>query len=585
MKIYSIPTLIIASICLTIAISDSLAWSRRDKKKSDIAFILICLSGVSFCLFCSGEYNIDFPLQSVFWLRGEVIASTVAGFALTWFIAEKTGLIKPRYIVICLIWTVLAFLSQVFDLGELTWVTSRPFVLSVDMPLGLGFVYKEVERGIVLIAIDFVGFLLLLYLLCIVVKFRRSGNRKEAWVLFAALGFIISAEVIDFLIGIGVFRFIFLMEYAWLATILCVGLRRSNDFIEAAITREALHRTDRELKDSQATLTTIIDSTADMIWSVDVDSHSLLTFNRSFRNYFARYRGIAVAIGMGPEELLSSEEEIGQWNELYRRGIGEGSFSIELGIPESSRIFLLSINLLQRDGRAFGLSVFGQDITERKRAEEQISRSLSEKEILLREIYHRTKNNMSVIISLLRLQSNAIGDARLKEAFMVSIDRILSMSMVHDKLYMTSDLAHIDLRDYIRDLTKRLLNSYSLPGNRPSLVLEMDGLHVMLDTAINCGLIVNELVSNSIKYAFPEGRAGEIKIQLNRGDEGRICLTVSDNGVGMPPGFDLKRDGQLGLRLISSLAHGKLRTRPEFGTDRGFSCRLIFTESDAANAE
>ena len=192
---------------------------------------------------------------------------------------------------------------------------------------------------------------------------------------------------------------------------------------------------------------------------------------------------------------------------------------------------------------------------------------------------------MSVIISLLRLQSNAIGDARLKEAFMVSIDRILSMSMVHDKLYMTSDLAHIDLRDYIRDLAKRLLNSYSLPGHRPGLVLEMESVHVTLDTAINCGLIVNELVSNSIKYAFPEGRAGEIRIRLSRDAEGRIRLAVSDDGIGLPPGFDIARDGQLGLRLIGSLAHGKLRTEPGFDRERGFACRLAFRESDVADAE
>jgi two-component sensor histidine kinase/PAS domain-containing protein len=565
---------------MTIAISDSLAWTRRKEKKSGLAFILICLGGVSFCLACSGEYNVDFPIQSVFWLKGEVIASTISGFALLWFIAEETQLIKPRYIVLCLIWAILASLSQVLDLGELTWVTSRPFVLHVDLPFGVDFIYKEVERGIVLVAIDFAGFFFLVYLLCIVVKFRRLGNRKESSVLFFALGFIISAEIIDFLIGIGLFRFVFLMEYAWLATILVVGLRRSNDFIEAALTRKALQKTDEDLKDSQATLSIIIDSTADLIWSVDSGSYSLLSFNRSFRNHFLECHGIAVAAGMHLDELYSSEEAIRHWREIYQRGIEEGGYSIEWSMPEDSRMFLLSINRLGRDGRVFGLSVFGQDITERKKAEKQISSSLLEKEILLREIYHRTKNNMSVIISLLRLQANEIGDDRLREAFAVSIDRILSISLVHDQLYKSGDLSYIDLGSYIKDLTDRLVAGYTLPDNRPSLVLEMDSPRVMLDAAINCGLIVNELVTNALRYAFPEGKMGEIKIRLNRDEEKRIYLTVSDNGIGPAPGFDIKRDGRLGLRLIDSLAHGKLQAQMEFNTDRGFSCALVFADEE-----
>jgi len=578
LKTYSIPTLIIASICLTIAISDSLAWTRRKEKKSGLAFVLICLGGVSFCLACSGEYNVDFPIQSVFWLKGEVIASTISGFALLWFVAEETRLVKPRYIILCLIWVVLSSLSQIMDLGELTWVTSRPFVLRVDLPFGLDFVYKEVERGIVLVAIDFTGFFFLVYLFFIVVKFRRLGNRRESLVLLSAVGFIILAEVIDFFVGIGLFHFVFLMEYAWLAMILLVGLRRSNDFIEAALTRKALQETELELKDSQATLSTIIDSTADLIWSVDSDFYSLLAFNRSFRNHFLDYSGITVAAGMRPDELYASEEIVRYWREIYRRGIMEGGYSIEWSMPENSRTFFLSVNRLGRDGRIFGLSVFGQDITERKKAEEQISRSLSEKEILLREVYHRTRNNMSVIVSILKLQANAIGDDRLKEAFAVSIDRILSMSLVHDQLYKTGNLSRIDLGTYIKDLTDQLIAGYTLPDNRPSLVLEMDNPRVMLDTAIDCGLIVNELVTNALKYAFPEGKMGEIRIRLNRDEKSKIYLTVSDNGVGAAPGFDLKRDGRLGLRLIDSLAHGKLQAQIEFNTARGFSCALVFAD-------
>ena len=567
-------------MCVTIAISDAFAWSRRDKKKSDLAFILICLSGASFCIFCAGEYNVDYAIQSVFWLKGEVISSTVSGFALLWFIAEETRLIRRRYLALCLVWTVLASLSQVFDLGELTWVTSRPFVLTVDLPFGLDFVYKEVERGIVLVAIASIGFVLLLYLLHIVAKFRRSGNRKESLVLFLSLGFIVCAQIVDFLIGIGLFRFVFILEYAWLATILFVGLRRSNDFIEAALTRKTLERTDQELKESQATLSTIIDSTADMVWSVDIESLRILTFNRSFRDRFSKYRGIAVEVGMKVDELFVSDAEARQWRERYGRAIDEGEYLTELAIPETSRIYHVRINPLQRDGKIFGLSVFAQDISERKRSEEQISRSLSEKEILLRELYHRTKNNMSVIISILRLQANEIGDARLSEAFAVSVDRIRSMSLVHDKLYSTSDLSRIDLSGYIIELANRLISGYSLPDDKPQLVLEMDSVGAALDTAISCGLIVNELVTNSLKHAFKEKGKGVINIKLRKGEDGMIRLSISDNGIGMAPGFDIQRDGHLGLRLIRTLAQRKLRARMEFAAERGVSCELAFSDEE-----
>jgi PAS domain S-box-containing protein len=397
-----------------------------------------------------------------------------------------------------------------------------------------------------------------------------------------ALGFIIAAQILDFLIGIGILHFVFLLEYAWLATILAVGLRRSNDFIEAALTRKALERTDEELKDSQATLSTIIDSTADMIWSVDSKTLGLLTFNRSFGLHFSMSRGLEVAVGTRLDELFDSEEEIGQWRDIYKRGIEKGSFSIEQGMGSNSRIFLLSVNRLGRDGRVLGLSVFAQDITERKRAEEQIARSLAEKEVLLREVYHRTKNNMSVIISILRLQSNAIGDERLKEAYGVSINRILSMSSVHDNLYMTDDLSRIDLKHYIKDLAERLTNSYSLPDDRPSLVLEMESMQVTFETAINCGLIVNELITNALKYAFPDKRKGRITIRLGKDEGGRITLAISDDGIGMAPDFDVKRDGHLGLRLITSLAHGKLRGRVAFASQGGFSCSLDFSEAEMA---
>jgi two-component sensor histidine kinase len=231
-----------------------------------------------------------------------------------------------------------------------------------------------------------------------------------------------------------------------------------------------------------------------------------------------------------------------------------------------------------RDGKIFGVSVFAKDITERKKSEDQVRKSLAEKETLLRELYHRTKNNMNVIISMLKLQSNEIGDRRLKAAFAESEARIISMSLVHEKLYEAQDLSHINLREYLEALVRHLISDYSLSREGPTLRLDMEDAFVSIDTATTCGLIVNELVSNALKYAFPEGRAGELSVRLRHDTGGEISLTVSDDGIGMPRGFDPARDGHLGLRLIRNLAAGKLRARVNFTAERGASCQISFSD-------
>jgi two-component sensor histidine kinase len=286
-----------------------------------------------------------------------------------------------------------------------------------------------------------------------------------------------------------------------------------------------------------------------------------------------------IAVGMRLEDLYPSETEIVFWRNLYERAKTEGAYSIEHCAFADSSIFHLNINLLERDKNLFGLSIFAKDITERKKAEDQIQRSLLEKETLLRELYHRTKNNMNVIISMLKLQSREIEDARLKEAFSETEDRIISMSLVHEKLYEAQDLSHINLKEYFEDLTRQIMANYNLSNKLPSLSLYMDDVYVLIDTAIACGLIVNELISNTLKYAFPSGQAGEIAIRLRQEDNNEISLIVSDNGIGLPSGFDVKRDGHLGLRLIESLARGKIRAKVVFNTDHGLSCQLRFTNN------
>jgi PAS domain S-box-containing protein len=210
-------------------------------------------------------------------------------------------------------------------------------------------------------------------------------------------------------------------------------------------------------------------------------------------------------------------------------------------------------SLLRKRGRVVGVVGVMRDITERKRAEEQIKASLREKEVLLKEIHHRVKNNLQVISSLLYLQSKNIEDREILEMFQDSQSRVRSMSLVHERLYQSQDLARIDFGEYIRNLANYLLGSYGADANVIQLKIHVDDVFLGVDTAITCGLIINELVSNCLKYAFPDGQAGEICIELRSDDESQFTLIVSDNGGGLPESLDFRDTRSLGLQLVNTL--------------------------------
>jgi two-component sensor histidine kinase len=230
------------------------------------------------------------------------------------------------------------------------------------------------------------------------------------------------------------------------------------------------------------------------------------------------------------------------------------------------------------EGQVVGALSTARDITERKQAEEQVKKALAEKEALLRELYHRTKNNMQVIIALLKMQASNLTDARLQAILQDTQNRIHSMALVHQKLYEAHDLSRVNLKEYIGDLVNLLMSSYRVSPDRVSLVSEMDDLFVLIDTAIPCGLILNELLSNALKHAFPADRTGEIRIQLGRTRSGEIQLQVADNGVGVPQGFDFRRDGWMGLRTVFVIGESQLEGQVRFEANKGVLCQIRFRD-------
>ena len=202
-----------------------------------------------------------------------------------------------------------------------------------------------------------------------------------------------------------------------------------------------------------------------------------------------------------------------------------------------------------------------------KNLSKKLQISLNEKEALLKEIYHRVKNNLQVILSLLHLQIETTQDQTAKQILLESATRIKSMALVHELLYQSSSLANIEMVKYSNHFSKYLYDTYNINIHHNKLILDIDDVSLDIEKAIPCGLIINELISNIFKHAFPAGK-GIIKLSLKKFGN-KLLLTISDNGIGMPPNFDLQNANSLGMKLVYNLTKqigGTIKMESRHGT-------------------
>ncbi|MFA4825548.1 MAG: PAS domain S-box protein [Methanoregula sp.] len=280
----------------------------------------------------------------------------------------------------------------------------------------------------------------------------------------------------------------------------------------------------------------------------------------------------AVSLRMAGKELPSYELKIAAQDGTYRTVLVNGSMIIYRGRPADLNVLTDITTLKQaeetiRDAkedlekrvteRTEDLVKANEQLTTeiaaRTKAEQEITRSLEEKELLLREIHHRVKNNLQIIASLLNLQSRTITDPNVLDSIKDSQSRVRAMALVHERIYRSHNIAEINLKEYLTFLTKQILQFYNIPQHQIGIMVTMDDILSDIDTIIPVGLILNELVSNSLKHAFPEGRKGTISIECTPQEGNRLRFVYSDNGIGMPAGFDWKTSETLGLRLVNSL--------------------------------
>jgi len=239
----------------------------------------------------------------------------------------------------------------------------------------------------------------------------------------------------------------------------------------------------------------------------------------------------------------------------------------------------LTFSPVSEGGTLKHIVVIARDITEREKAERERQHALEEKTTLLQELYHRTKNNMQVIIGLIGMQAAQVQDPTTVTALTEIKSRVQSMALVHRKLYQSQDLSHVNLAEYIRELTDLLLESYQTEPDLITVAFELEPILVLIDTAVPCGLILNEVLSNALKHAFPDHRTGRIEIKLRQLDNGELMVQISDDGVGFPAGMEPRQCSTLGLQTIYGIGEYQLHGQVTCHNGSGVRWRLVFRDT------
>ena len=334
------------------------------------------------------------------------------------------------------------------------------------------------------------------------------------------------------------------------------------DVSERKRTEEALERSDKKFR-------TMMESMHDAVYICSPD------FQVEYMNPAMIRRTGRDATGEHCFKALHGLEEKCPWCVHDKVQQGE-CIEVDMVSPKDNRSYQVSQSpSVHEDGSISKMTIY-RDTTDQKLAEQQLKSSLKEKETLLKEIHHRVKNNMQIVISLLRLQSANIKDEKYAGIFKDSVNRMKSMALIHEALYRSKDVASIDLDGYVKSIANPLIRAYTLNADRIKLNIAIEGISLGVDNAIPCGLIINELISNSLKYAFPEDGEGEIKIVLRPTKNHEIELTVSDDGIGIPAEIDMEKTESLGLQIVSILAEDQLDGTLALLRDGGTSFRIRF---------
>jgi len=332
-----------------------------------------------------------------------------------------------------------------------------------------------------------------------------------------------------------------------------------------------------ELKVSEEKYRSLVEQTNDLVFHIDKDG--LITYISPNVSSILGYTP-ENCLGKNPAEFMPKDKEkffylLHEENVRVRQPVS----GVDLTFLDNMQVpHIFEINgtpHFDPDGVFLGFSGIARDITDRKALQDAVEASLREKEILLKEVHHRVKNNMQVISSLLNLQARLIRDEKSREVIRESQNRVMSIALVHEKLYQSKNLAEIDYQDYLKKIAESLLLSYGIPPDTIGIRIRAENIIIPINKAIPLSLIVNEMISNSLKYAFPDNRHGTITIDFTKeGDQ--YTLVVKDDGIGLPAAVTLEDTETLGLQLISSLV-GQVQGTITLDRTSGTEYRITFT--------
>jgi PAS domain S-box-containing protein len=578
-------SLIVLLLLATTSISIALAfyaWRRRPAAG---------MAPYAVLMFAVGAYSLGYACElastdlasKIFWIKVQTIAVVIIPVAWLAFTLEFTGrakwLTRRNLILLMIVPAIMVLLTWTTESHNLIWsdvvlvgtdgILPTP-VLTLEVG---GWLYGAYDALLTLLGM---GFLFLAFL-------RSSYPYRGQFgiLLLAALLPSLGDAISTFILAPFSFFDITPLAFTLTGMLMAWGLFRYRLLDIVPVARD-----------------TVIESMGDGVIVLDAQNR-IVDLNPSARNIIGCKDSDAIGqpveqilirqLGSSTEALrMNSAESLAQILAELHRDSPHTQVEITLGEDEKKGIYDLGVSrLTDRRGRLTGRLIVLRNITERKRAEavlrrahdeleirvqertralqeqivereqaeKRLSVSLQEKEVLLKEIHHRVKNNLQVISSLLYLQSKRVGDQQCLVMLRESESRIYSMAAIYEELYQSGDLARIDFAHYVERLLGHLFTSYNTNPQTIVAKTSIPETELSMDTAITCGLIINELVSNALRYAFPGGRAGEICIDLRADDDNQWRLTVSDDGIGLPPGVRVEDNNSLGLQLVTLLTH------------------------------
>jgi PAS domain S-box-containing protein len=562
MNIFVLSSLLAAGVTTFLG---TYALNRNPKGALNRVFFLYCLAGAA-SSFAEFEYGQAESLATAwFWLRASFLWIFAIPLELHFVMlfTERTKLLERRSTYLLLYIPALVFSG----LWLTDWFPLQP------VKAYWGWAYLRPERDIFFDSLGiFVGVINLVELFFVAQYYWRETRPKKK----RQAGLILAGIIITLVL-------VLIAEPGMLFTYLNIEFPKLTSIgfiIESALLTYAIWKYELFSLTPAAAATSIIATLTDALFLVNSQGR-IATVNQATLELLGyeetELTGQPIEILLIPEEAASFRQRC-----LEQLLTGESICDSEVTlVTKNARQIPVSLSMSvvrDEDGVEQGVVYVGRDLTERKRTEEQIRASLREKEILLKEIHHRVKNNLQIISSLLMLQCGDGRDGRVRKALEESRNRVYSMAIIHEILYQSKDLAQVDFAEYSQKLINYLLDSYPIDPQAISLKMNVDSLSLSIDTAIYCGLIINELVSNSLKYAFPAGQRGEICIDLQPDTEHQLTLAVSDNGVGLPPDVELHQAESLGLQLVTMLTK-QLDGTIELEQNGGTAFKIVFRQS------